>query len=162
MIIAQYLAVFSQNQVHFVRKGLLLEEKSISVCRTAVLPPGFPVMTRFTERLPIAPIPEQLLVAAVWNNVIHNRCFGIASLLHAFHTQRVALKKCSARLLPAASVAALCSRPCYFRMELLVFLAKLCSRLHKLWTAGVSTGDSWSLWHCNHSLLLFDSICAII
>ena len=133
--------------MHFGRKKFPPGEKSVGVRRSVILPPGFPVMTRFTERLPIAPIPEQLLVAAVWNNVIHNRCFGIASLLHAFHTQRVALKKCSARLLPAASVAALCSRPCYFRMELLVFLAKLCSRLHKLWTAGVSTGDSWFPWH---------------
>ena len=54
-------------------------EKLVGVSRPVILPPGFPVMTRFTERLPIAPIPEQLLVTTVGNNVIHNRCFGIAS-----------------------------------------------------------------------------------
>lgn len=147
MIIAQYLAVFSQNQVHFGRKGLLLEEKSISVCRTAVLPPGFPVMTRFTERLPIALIPEQFLVATVWDNVIHNRCFGVASLLSAFRTQRVALKERFACLLPSSAVAALCGRPCYLRVERFVFLAKLCSRLNQFRTAWVSTRNSWSPWH---------------
>ena len=104
-------------------------------------------MTRFTERLPIALIPEQLLVAAVGDNVIHNCCFGVASRLSTFRTQRVALKERFACLLPATAVAALCGRPCYLWMERLVFLAKLCPRLHKRWTAGVSTRNSWSPWH---------------
>ena len=109
-------------------------------------------MARFTERLPIAPVPEQLLVAAVWNNVIHNCGLGVASLLQALHTQRVALKERFACLLPAAAVAALCGRPCYLRMEMLVFLAKLCSRLNQFRTAGMSTGDSWSLRNGYHHL----------
>lgn len=61
-------------------------EKLVGVSRPVILPPGFPVMTGFTQWLPIAPIPEQFLVTTVGNNVIHNRCFGIASLLSAFRT----------------------------------------------------------------------------
>ena len=125
-------------------------EKLVGVSRPVILPPSFPVMTRFTEWLPIAPIPEQFLVTTVRNNVIHNRCFGIASLLSAFRTQRVALKERFACLLPAAAVAALCGRPCYFRVERFVFLAKLCPRLNQFWTAGVSTRNSWSLRHSHH------------
>lgn len=109
-------------------------------------------MTRFAERLPVALIPEQFLVTTVWDNVIHNRCFGIASLLPAFRTQWVALKERFACLLPAAAVAALCGRPCYLRMERLVFLAKLCSRLNQFRTAGVSTRDTWSLRNGYHHL----------
>src|SRR5699024_3203743 len=92
-IISRYLAVFSQNQVHFGRKKLSPGEKLVGVSRPVILPPGFLVMTCFTQWLPIAPIPEQLLVTTVRNNVMHNRCFGIASLLPAFRTQRVALKE---------------------------------------------------------------------
>src|SRR5699024_5778656 len=91
--------------------------------------------------------PEQLLVATVWDNVIHNRCFGVAPLLSAFRTQRVALKKRFACLLPSAAVAALCGRPCYLRVERLVFLAKLCPRLNQFRAARVSAGDSWSPRH---------------
>ena len=135
---------------------------SILVFRTVILPPSFPVMTRFAERLPVAPVPEQFLVTAVWNNVIHNCGLGISSLLQALRTQRVALKKRFACFLPTAAIAALCGRPCYLRVERLVLLTKLCPWLNQFWTAWVSTGDSWFPWHCNHSLLLFDSICAII
>lgn len=107
-------------------------------------------MTRLTERLPVTPIPEQLLVTTVWDNVIHNRCFGIASLLHALRTQRVGLKERFACLLPAAAIAALCGRPCYLRVERLVFLAKLCSGLNQFRAAGMSAGNSWSLRNNYH------------
>ena len=143
---------FSQIIVYFGRRKIYMGEKLVGVSRPVILPPSFPVMTRFTEWLPIAPIPEQFLVTTVRNNVIHNRCFGIASLLSAFRTQRVALKERFACLLPAAAVAALCGRPCYLRMEMLVFLAKLCSRLNQFRTAGMSTGDSWSLRNGYHHL----------
>ena len=38
---------------------------SILVFRTVILPPGFSVMTRFTKWLPVALIPEQILVTTV-------------------------------------------------------------------------------------------------
>ena len=110
----------------------------------------FYVMMIPAQALPIAPIPEQFLVATVGNNVIHNRCFGVASLLSAFRTQWVALKKRFACLLPAAAIAALCGRPCYLRVERLVLFTKLCPRLNQFWTAGMSTRNSWSLRHSHH------------
>ena len=146
------MAVFSQNQVHFGRKKLSPGEKLVGVSRPVILPPGFLVMTCFTQWLPIAPIPEQLLVTTVRNNVMHNRCFGIASLLPAFRTQRVALKERFACLLPAAAIAALCGRPCYLWVERPVFLTKLCFRLNQFRTAEVSTRDSWSLRNGYHHL----------
>ena len=112
----------------------------------------FYVMMMPAQALPVALIPEQFLVAAVWNNVIHNRCCGVASLLSTFRTQRVALKEHFACLLPSAAIAALCGRPCYLRMERPVFLTKLCSRLNQFRTAGVSTRDSWSLRNGYHHL----------
>ena len=112
----------------------------------------FYVMMMPAQALPVALIPEQFLVAAVWNNVIHNRCFGVASLLSTFRTQRVALKERFACLLPSAAIAALCGRPCYLRVERLMFLAKLCSWFHKRWTSGMSTGNSWLLWNGYHHL----------
>lgn len=138
---------FSQNIVYFGRRKIYMGEKLVGISRTVILPPGFSIMTCFTQWLPIALNPEQLLVTTVGNNVIHNRCFGIASLLHAFHTQWVTLKERFACLLPTAAVAALCGRPCYLRMERLVFLTKLCPRFNQFWTAGVSTRNSWSPWH---------------
>ena len=110
----------------------------------------FYVMMMPAQALPVALIPEQLLVTTVRNNVMHNRCFGIASLLPAFRTQRVALKERFACLLPAAAIAALCGRPCYLRVERLVLFTKLCPRLNQFWTAGVSTRNSWSLRHSHH------------
>lgn len=110
----------------------------------------FYVMMMPAQALPVALIPEQFLVAAVWNNVIHNRCFGVASLLSTFRTQRVALKERFACLLPSAAIAALCGRPCYLRVERLVLFTKLCPRLNQFWTAGMSTRNSWSLRHSHH------------
>lgn len=138
---------FSQIIVYFGRRKIYMGEKLVGVSRPVILPPSFSVMTCFTQWLPIAPIPEQLLVATVWDNVIHNRCFGIASLLSAFRTQRVALKERFAYFLPAAAVATLCGWPCYLRVERLVFLAKLCPGFNQFWTARVSTRNSWSPWH---------------
>ena len=76
----------------------------------------------------------------------------LPSALSTFRTQRVALKERFACLLPSAAIAALCGRPCYLRMERPVFLAKLCSRFHKRWTSGMSTGNSWSLRNGYHHL----------
>lgn len=65
---------------------------SILVLRTVILPPGFSVMTLYKVGASCSD-PEQILVTTVGNNVIHNRCFSIASLLSAFRTKRVALKE---------------------------------------------------------------------
>ena len=54
----QHAAVFSQNQALFRRKQLSPWEKLVDVSRPVILPPGFTIMTHFTERLPVALIDE--------------------------------------------------------------------------------------------------------
>lgn len=58
----------------------------------AVLIICFDVVMAFTKALPVALIPEQLLVTTVGDDVVHHRCFSEPSLPHALHAQRMALK----------------------------------------------------------------------
>ena len=46
-------------------------------------------MARFAQRLPVAPIPEQLRIASVRNNVIDNGRGFQPAVLSAYHAQRI-------------------------------------------------------------------------
>jgi len=50
-------------------------------------------MTTFAQGLPVASIPEKLLVATVWNHMIYYRCLHESAFLHALHAQRVCLEE---------------------------------------------------------------------
>ena len=76
------------------------------ILRVAVLFPGLPVMASFTERLPVVLIPEELLISAVRNDVVDNRCLDISSLLGALGTERMRLQEPLALPLPGFPVSA--------------------------------------------------------
>ena len=62
-------------------------------------------MTGLTKRLPITAIPEEFLVAAVWNDMIHYSSGHDFSLLLASDAQRVGIKDDPSGLLPLPVVS---------------------------------------------------------
>jgi hypothetical protein len=77
--------------------------------------------------LPVAPVPEELLVTTMRNDVIDIRCLHEPSFLHALHAQRVCLKVLLPGFLPRTAVASARSRPYLFWMHRLVTVAILLS-----------------------------------
>ena len=53
----------------------------------AVLRHGFVVVAALTKALPVCLIPKQLRIPSVGDDVVNNRCFHQASLLHAPDTE---------------------------------------------------------------------------
>ena len=64
-------------------------------------------MARLAQRLPVALIPEEVLVSSVRNDVVNHGCLCVPADLHASGTQWVAFQIKLALLLPAATVATL-------------------------------------------------------
>lgn len=73
---------------------------SVPIFGGLVLCPGLRVMALLTQSLPVAPIPEQLLVTAVRNDVVNNCCFGVLTLRHTLDAQRMGFEILLAGLLP--------------------------------------------------------------
>ena len=109
---------------------------SIPVFRSAVLIPRLEVMVLFAEALPVRPIPEQLLVTAVRDDMVYHGGFHIPSLFHALDTQRIGVQVLFSCLLPCPSVPSAAGRPYRFRMEALVFLTVLDPVRHKCRASG--------------------------
>ena len=63
------------------------------------------VMAGSTQRLPVAFIPEQLLIAPMRNDMVNHRCRGDLPVLHALIAQRIALQEAGAGFAPAAVIA---------------------------------------------------------
>ena len=74
----------------------------------AVLAGGFGIVTRFTKCLPVAPVPEQLLVSPMRNDVIDDLCGSDSTFAFARRAQRVLAKEYGPRLAPARVVATAC------------------------------------------------------
>ena len=120
---------------------------SISVLWTAILPPCFPVMARFTKRLHIFHIPEQLRITSMWFNMIHHSCSHILSFLLASHTKWMFFQIVAAELLPPAAVASLPCRPGFLWMQLLVCFTILLSVRNQFRTSRMSAWCLRSSWH---------------
>lgn len=78
---------------------------SVVVCWATVLVPGLLVVVGFTEWLPVALIPEQLLVTTVRYDMVNHSGLGISPLFHALRTQWVFPKVRFTRPLPLAGIA---------------------------------------------------------
>ena len=66
---------------------------------------GLMVMAAFAKRLPVAFIPEQLLIAPMWNYVIDHGGGREFALLHTLRTQRMAAEKPCAGCMPLAAIS---------------------------------------------------------
>lgn len=79
-------------------------------------------MTGLTKRLPVTAIPEEFLVTAVWNDVIHYSSGHNLPLLLAPDTKWVGIEEDPSGLLPPPVVSLLLCCLCIVVMELDVFL----------------------------------------
>ena len=93
---------------------------SIPIFRILILCPGLRVMALFTQSLPVAPIPKQLLVTAVRNDVVNDRSFGVLTLHHTLDAQRMGFEVLLAGLLPFGTVSSGCCRRTILHVEGLV------------------------------------------
>ena len=82
-----------------------LKNFSIAIFRIAVLCPGFPVVALLAQCLPVALVPEQVLIPSVRDDMIHNCRFPISAILHASDTERMGIEILSAGFLPSSAVS---------------------------------------------------------
>ena len=97
------------------------------ILRRLILPPRLDTVMAMAQGLPVALVPEELLVTTMRNDVIDIRCLHEPSFLHALHAQRVCLKVLLPGFLPRTAVASARSRPYLFWMHRLVSFAILLS-----------------------------------
>jgi len=77
-----------------------------SISEATILAGGLLVVARLTQGLPVLGVPEQILVATVWCDVIDHSCRRDAPLSFALSAERMARQPGRARLPPAAVVTA--------------------------------------------------------
>ena len=114
---------------------------SVPVFRGLVLCPSLDIMVFLTENLPVAPIPEQLLISAVRNNVIDHCGFSILALRHTPDAQGVSRKIGFTDFLPRTTVSSTHSTPYFLRMQRFVLLAVLGSRGNQFRTTRMAAWD---------------------
>lgn len=118
-----------------------------------VLSAGLAVMTAFAESLPVAPVPEEGLVTTVRSDMVDHHRLGVARwrLLHAPHTQWVALKVALALPLPSTAVASPRCGAGDLRVERQVLGAVACAGRDQLRTARVLAWHVGAVRHyCSH------------
>ena len=54
-----------------------------------VLRPGLDAVVTVAKRLPVASVPEKLLVSSVRNDMVDVGCFDVPAFLHALYAQRI-------------------------------------------------------------------------
>ena len=95
--------------------------------RRLVLSSRLHAVVPVAKGLPVAPVPEELLVTTMRNDVIDVRCLHELSFLHALHTQRVRLKILLPGFLPRTAVASTRSGTYLLGVHRLVSVAILLS-----------------------------------
>ena len=84
-------------------------------------------MVPMAQGLPVAPVPEQLLVTTVWNDVVDVCCLHVPAFLHALYAQRVCLQEGFSGLTPSISVASSGSAPHFLWVQGFVAITVLLS-----------------------------------
>ena len=123
---APLLFRFFSGQNRSIKKSFFLffqaPFSSIAILRIPVFSPCLPVVTSLAQCLPVIPVPEQFPVSSVWFDVVNHCCFGVPSLRHALHAERMGGKVLSACLLPGTPISSACGTSDLLRMEWFVFL----------------------------------------
>ena len=96
--------------------------KLIMILGSLIRPPCLYAVVPVAQGLPVAPVPEELLITTMWNNVVHIRCLHEPAFLHALHAQRVCLQEGFSGFLPSATIASTTCTPHFFRMHWLMCL----------------------------------------
>ena len=97
------------------------------VLRCLILSPSLHAVVPVAQGLPVAPVPEELLITTMRNDVIDIRCLHEPSFLHALHAQRVCLKVLLPGFLPRTAVASTRSGPYLLGVQYFVTVAILLS-----------------------------------
>lgn len=108
------------------------------------------VMAALAQRLPVRFVPEQVRVATMRLDMIHDRCRDEPSFLFASDTPWMTFQKELPGLLPLSSVATcFCINPVALALPFM-FLTILSSIRHQLWASRILARCLWSSWHSYH------------
>lgn len=97
------------------------------ILRRLVLSSRLHAVMAMTQGLPVAPVPEELWVTTMRNDMINVRRLHEPSFLHALHAQRVCLKVLLPGFLPRTAVASARSGTYLLGVHRLVSVAILLS-----------------------------------
>ena len=74
-------------------------------------------MAGLAKGTPVAPVPEQSLIASVCDDAVDDRGLGVLAVLHTLLAEWVRLQEQPAGLLPRPVIASAGSRPYFLRMQ---------------------------------------------
>lgn len=98
-------------------------------------------MAGIADGLPVVFVPEQVLVALVWNDVVDDGCRSYQTLLLAKPAKRVLFQKGQPRLAPSMAIATLSRSPALSIMGLLMLAAVLIAEtfVREFWAPRLAT-----------------------
>lgn len=104
-------------------------------------------MMFLAKRLPVVPVPEELRISSVRDDMFKDRGFHELPLLPAFHTERMALEELLRCLPPLAPIASPSSRPHLSRMQGIMFITIFGPWRHQFRTAVMFARSVWFARH---------------
>lgn len=108
------------------------------------------VMAALAQSLPVLFVPEQVRVAAMRLDMIHDRCRDEPSFLFASDTPWMTIQKELPGFLPLSPVAAQ-HRVLPFALALLFMFVTIFSPIrHQPWASRILARCLWSSWHSYH------------
>lgn len=105
------------------------------------------VMAVLAQRLPIAFIPEQLLISSMRDNVIHNRCRGEDTRLQALGAEWISPQITITSAAPFAIIAALCGTSAHPVGTVLTVLAAVHTAVAEIGASRIAAGTLGYSWH---------------
>ena len=97
------------------------------ILRRLILPPRLDTVMAMAQGLPVALVPEELLITTVRNDVVDVRRLRVPSFLHALYAQRVCLKVLLPGPLPSSTVTSARCRTYLFWVQCFMTITVLLS-----------------------------------